>query len=64
MNRVCVNSFFYYNELFCVVGKKLKRYFYVSLKSVLFLSLFPATVTILGNRVVVDILCEKTRAEK
>ena len=40
---------FYYNELFCVVAQKLKRYFKVSLKSVLFLSLFAANVAILEN---------------
>ena len=47
MKRVCVHSFFYNNELFCVVVKKRKRYFNVSLKSVLFLSLFAANVAIL-----------------
>ena len=47
MKRACVHSFFYYHELSCVVGKKLKRYFNVFLKSVLFLSLFVANIAIL-----------------
>ena len=49
MKRVCVHSFFYYHKFSCVVGKKLKRYFNVSLKSVLFLGLFAANVAILDK---------------
>ena len=49
MKRVCVHSFFCYHKFSCVVGKKLKRYFNVSLKSVLFLGLFAANVAILDK---------------
>ena len=59
MKRVCVHSFFYYNELFYVVVKKCKRYFNVSLKSVLFLSLFAANFGETEWLFYNDILCEK-----
>ena len=49
MKRVCVHSFFCYHKFSCVVGKKVKRYFNVSLKSVLFLGLFAANVAILDK---------------
>ena len=49
MKRVCVHSFFCYHKFSCVVGRKLKWYFNVSLKSVLFLDLFAANVAILDK---------------